>query len=310
MGNLEKYNLKNARRVASLKGIQGVISYFGTVLNQMYYRRTNHNGVTIMKEDWDMLLILDGCRYDLFKKNHELKGDLSCRTSRGSESLEFIESNFVEEHNDTVYVTANPFAREISEGTFHAMWNLLETEWDPKLQTVPPKAISSRLIEARRKFPRKRLIGHYMQPHYPFIGEAGRKIRSGGISPDANEKHNSPQVWTRLQYGLGVTQSKVWEAYAENLNLVLRSVDELLSDISGKVILTSDHGNLVGDRCWPVPTKGYGHPRDLYVEPLVKVPWFEIPYTSRWNVVSDPPKEEKRLEESDVQSRLNALGYR
>jgi len=310
MVNLEKYNLTNAIRVASPKGIHGIISHFGTVLNQIYYRRTNHEGVYIMKEDWDMLVILDGCRYDLFKNNHELMGNLSYRTSKGSESSEFIETNFTENHHDTVYVTANPYAREIPEGTFHAMWNLLETDWDSNLQTVPPDAVSRKLIEACHEFPKKRLIGHFMQPHYPFIGKTGRDVSSGGISPEANEKHDSPQIWTRLQYGLGINQSDVWKAYAENLSLALQSVSELLSNISGKVILTSDHGNLVGDRCWPVPTKGYGHPPNLYLEPLVKVPWFEVSHTSRWNVEADPPEEGKRLAENKVKDRLNALGYR
>lgn len=310
MINLKKYNLTNALRVASIRGIQGVINHFGTALNQTYYRFLDHDGVEIMKQDWDMLLILDGCRYDLFENNHEFEGNLSYRISKGSESSEFIQSNFTDEHHDTVYVTANPHAQDIPDGTFHAMWNLLETEWNSELQTVPPNVISNKLIEAREKFPNKRLIGHYMQPHYPFIGETGRKMNSGTISPEASESHDPPQIWTQLQYGLGVNQSKIWEAYAENFNIVTQSVNRLLSDISGKVILTSDHGNLIGDRCRPVPTRGYGHPPNLYVEPLIKVPWFELPYSTRWRINSDPPVGENRLTKDEVEDRLKALGYR
>lgn len=83
-------------------------------LNRLYYRRLNlrtYNsaGVDILAEDWDNLLILDACRYDMFKSYAELPGRLEHRISKGSATYEFLSGNFKERSAlDTVYATANP----------------------------------------------------------------------------------------------------------------------------------------------------------------------------------------------------------
>jgi len=40
----------------------------------------------------------------------------------------------------------------------------------------------------------------------------------------------------------------------------------------GKSVITSDHMNLLGERLFPVPTKGYVHPIGLHKPELLKVP--------------------------------------
>lgn len=50
-----------------------------------------------MDADWDNLLILDSCRYDLFSEvavEDGLKGELTTFRSRGSSSSEFLKENF------------------------------------------------------------------------------------------------------------------------------------------------------------------------------------------------------------------------
>lgn len=62
-----------------------------------------------MQADWDTLVILDACRYDMFEEINETEGELEHRYSRGSCTPDFIRENFPEgEFHDTVYVTANP----------------------------------------------------------------------------------------------------------------------------------------------------------------------------------------------------------
>lgn len=62
-------------------------------------------------------------------------------------------------------------------------------------------------------------------------------------------------------------------AYKENLNIVLEQVSHLLDNISGKAVVTSDHGELLGERgC-------YGHDLEIRVPALVEVPWFETNVT-------------------------------
>jgi hypothetical protein len=61
-------------------------------------------------------------------------------------------------------------------------------------------------------------------------------------------------------------------AYKENLRHVLKNVEDLLEIINGKTVITSDHGNLIGDRLSPIPVRGYGHPSGLRAPELVKDP--------------------------------------
>ena len=39
-----------------------------------YKRIVGNKGVHIMREDWDNLIILDACRYDMFEKVNSIKG--------------------------------------------------------------------------------------------------------------------------------------------------------------------------------------------------------------------------------------------
>ncbi|WP_204365982.1 hypothetical protein [Halorubrum coriense] len=305
------YTIDNLRRVASIKGISGVVSRLGTRINQEYYIRTDANkGVQIINEDWDNLIILDGCRYDIFSELCELNGELEYRISKGSESSEFIDQNFIgKELTDTVYITANPFATTIPDRTFHYVDNILEEEWDSEINTVPPSAVVGHAESAVEQFPNKRLIIHFMQPHYPFIGEFGKNMESGGINPKKNKTSDQIQVWKRLQYGLGVSRGDVVRAYKENLNLVLNEVSGLLDIIEGKSVITSDHGNLIGDRLSPVPVRGYGHPRSVYVEDLVKVPWFTIDGNRRM-IKPETAISSDELELEGIKEQLNHLGYK
>jgi len=309
--NISKYNLQNLKRVANPKGISGVVSHYGTNINRKYHGRTSSTeGTYVVEEDWDNLLILDGCRFDTFAERCDLDGKSEHRRSLGSESGEFIRENFIgRDIHDTVYITSNPFTSSIPEETFHYVENLLETEWDANLETVPPEKVADRTQAAADRFSNKRLIGHFMQPHFPFIGERGQQLETGGINPEKGETSDSTPIWKRLQYGLDVTKEEVQEAYEENLDVVLSVVDSLLDDLDGKTVITADHGNLIGDRLSPLPVRGYGHPSGLYVDPLVVVPWFVIDGDRR-EITSDKPVSSERLADENIGERLEALGYK
>ena len=47
-----------------------------------------------MKEDWDNLIVLDACRYDMFKEINTIKGNLERGISRGSATSQFLIENF------------------------------------------------------------------------------------------------------------------------------------------------------------------------------------------------------------------------
>lgn len=312
------YNIQNLKKVIkNPRALIGVVHQLGMTANQAYYRyRGNPTHSSMMDEDWDNLFLLDGCRYDLFEETIDMAGDLSERISPGSESAEFLLSTFGDgTFHDTVYITANPHVFKLHENTFHATINLLQEEWDSDLNTVPPAAMTDAVRKANQEYPDKRLIAHFMQPHYPFIGERGRQLKQGGIGRRDEAGHvvdsgDEGDVWVKLQFRLDdVTPDVVWEAYRENLELALSEVEELLPDIDGKTILTADHGNLVGDWIGPIPCRGYGHPPTLYVDELVRVPWFVIEGTRR-EITSEPPVRYDEVREDVVDDRLRNLGYK
>lgn len=325
--NLSKYNLQNLRRVLNPKGISGVISKFGTDFNRKYYEVVGRpGGVEVIKQDWDNLLILDGCRHDLFQvvwEDYELDATLEPRYSRASHSRGFILENFIDrELYDTVYISANPFTQTIPENTFHYVRSLLSEEWDEELRTVPPWSVASAGVDAFHQFPNKRLIIHFMQPHYPFISERGQEIDESAVDPvaldlDSNSPVDNKQegdsempIWRRLQFGLGITYDEVWEAYRENLELVLEEVIYLLQHLDGKTVITSDHGNLVGDRQRPLPVRGYGHPSKLFVDDLLEVPWVTLDDKTRRQISSEPPIMGEKTSEGNIDQQLEALGYK
>jgi hypothetical protein len=275
-----------------------------------------------MDEDWDTLVILDACRYDMFAEQANLDGDLQSRISLGSTSEEFLDRNFGDEmFHDTVYVNTNPYLPKLNldDGTFHAVVDLLD-DWDDDLETVHPDTVVNAALDAHRRFPDKRLIVHFMQPHFPFIGETGRQITAKGWSTEQGDKDKkkssseSQTVWQQLRAGTdrtNLTQELAWKAYRENLDVVLDSLEQLLDGVDGQTVVSADHGNMVGERFRPIPSfRKYGHFYGVYMPELVRVPWHVIDSAERREVVAEPPIETERQTDDIIEERLDALGYR
>jgi len=99
-----------------------------------------------------------------------------------------------------------------------------------------------------------------------------------------------------------VSAEEVWVAYIENFELVLPHIKDIATDIDGKTVITSDHGNSFGR------FGVYGHPPGLYLADLVAVPWLELPYDER------RPLSKGDIYSTDttkaVKKQLRDLGYR
>ncbi|WP_242634233.1 hypothetical protein [Natrinema longum] len=295
---------------------------FARGLNRAYHRRAglrseNPSGIDVFTEDWDTLVVLDACRYDMFASANQLDGELTPRISKGSSTVEWLRANFSgRDLSDTVYVTANPQLernREEWDVNLHKIINVwLEEGWDDEHGTVRAETMTDAALKANKKYPHKRLVVHYMQPHYPFVpadtdfdDDHLRKIDGNGGSPSGEN------VWGKKFTGnLDVSRDELWSIYLENLEYALESVETLLGEMSGKTVVTGDHGNYVGERAFPTPIREYGHPRGLYDEPLVKVPWFVYDGETRREIVAGESTESTDNVESEVvDQRLQDLGY-
>jgi len=97
-----------------------------------------------------------------------------------------------------------------------------------------------------------------MQPHYPFFGATGSTIEEKGILQGTvgseTEGLARYAIWTQLQFGIAdISIDELWQAYRENLDIVLDEALPLAESLPGKTVLTADHGNVVTERLRPVP---------------------------------------------------------
>lgn len=300
----------------SLEGIKKGLTHPRFILQEidrLYYRRLrswqyNEAGVDIFAQDWDNLLLLDACRHDLFAEVADLPGETDSVESRGSATREFLQGNFHgRELLDTVYVTASPMLsrhRDEIDVQFHDIVNVWQDPgWDEQFRTVLPETVRNATLDAAERYPDKRLLVHFMQPHFPFVGPTGREqfdLDSGNFQ------------WEDTATGrLDIPIETIEQAYRENLAEVLPVVEELLLGLGGRSVVTADHGQILGERLFPIPIREYGHPPGLYPPELVQVPWHVFDSGPRREIVAEAPAGERTRDgQQDVAAkRLRDLGY-
>jgi len=282
-----------------------------------YFERAHHSDdPTIPEADWDSLLLLDACRYDLFAETARgLPGELSRRTAHDSATPRYLAENFAGgQFHDIVYVTANPYVNtRLPDGTFHHVVPVWKSGWDDDLQVVPPEAMLEATLEAYAEFEDKRLLVHFTQPHAPFIGDVqlGERdvspIRERALGREADSANPTP--FEMLARG-DVSREEVWRAYRANLECVLPAVQTLLAELEGKTVITADHGNALGEWAKPFPLRVYGHPPGIRIPPLTEVPWHVHVSGERRDVQAEPPVSTETNELPDVEERLEMLGYK
>ena len=59
---------------------------------------------------------------------------------------------------------------------FYMVVNVWDFGWDERIGTVPPGEINRAVLRFYLKYPRKRFIIHYMQPHAPYLSAKFRLI--------------------------------------------------------------------------------------------------------------------------------------
>jgi len=286
-----------------------------------YYWLFGPDSDDFVEEDWDNLLILDACRYDMFEKTCEIDGELESRTSVGSSTPDFLKQTFRGgDFQDIVYVTANPQVNlRLDPDIFHDVVEVWKTDWNDDLGTVEPRRVTERAIEALERYPNKRLIIHYMQPHYPFIGQKSEELDghsgfelSKRLASDEEADRDERTVWDQLKDG-EVSEETVWQAYVENLEFVLNDIESSIDEFEGKTVITSDHGNLMGETATPYQLELYGHPTGIHAEDLVTVPWLSIESGLRRETYEGERTERVSQhdieDEDEIQERLKDLGY-
>lgn len=282
-------------------------------------------GIDVMDRDWDYLIILDACRYDIFEEIIDIDGQLTPVISKGSHSKEFASKHFADNNfYDTVYVTANGYGARIGENCFHDLIFTDEIGSVPDIDVLhstkkglAPNTVYNSALKTYNKNPNKRIIIHFMQPHNPYFGDKARELRENlekeGVIVEAREpkkiegdrtgKDTVPGLGAALRSGY-ITEKELREVYVENLEFVLEYVKDLTNEIQGKIVVTADHGEHLGEN------NKVGHPAYTYTEELRKVPWLIINNGERPNITGEEPSEETTIDQDAIEKRLENLGYK
>lgn len=224
----------------------------------------NEKGEHVVERDWDNLIILDGCRLDTYRDIVDEAAKK--RISRGGSTPYFIRENFgSKDVSDIICIAGNPHYADSrlkeyigTENPFYKKYKTYMTGWSDEESTVMPHKVKEDALQAEKHFPDRRKIIHFMQPHEPFIGsdlDFPRKI--------------SADVWLHAELGL-VDDQEVKKAYAQNLDSVMHDVWSLVDQLSGKTVISADHGELLGEHGF------YGHYGEVDLNSLREVPWHRV----------------------------------
>lgn len=276
-------------------------------------------GINVMDCDWDNLIVLDACRADLFEEAIELDQFESYDViqSIGSTSGQWYNRTFAGDgYGDTVIVTANPHASIDAPDKFHDLIevDLSVIECDEIGESIygyHPEDVHEAAIETFQRYDDKRLIIHFMQPHIPFLATPELIYRryKDEKDHDFGGKSDPIHVFEALAHKR-ISFGEFWHGYKENLLLAFEYGSDLAGDLGGKTVFTADHGNMLGERTWPIPIRLYGHPRGIRSPQNVNVPWAERVEGDRREIVVESVDSSSRLEKEEITNRLQALGYK
>ncbi|MFW9819897.1 MAG: hypothetical protein ACFFE5_09830 [Candidatus Thorarchaeota archaeon] len=255
-----------------------------------------------MSYKWDYLIILDACRYDMFK--WVLKDEsIPFVVSGGSGTKEWMEWNFKGNFKDVVYISGNPFLSNIylekffGRIPFFKLIDVWDYGWNDSVKTVLPHTVTDAALKALTTYHNKRLIIHYNQPHHPFLSdEVLLKMDSGPQRIGVPMKGKT--IWHAIKLG-EIPLKTVWKAYIKNLQIVLKEVNRLVENLSGKIVITSDHGNQMG-KFFQFGHLSYG----IRTEELCKVPWYTIIKKGKELLNKEQFNEEKIIIKSKIDNLL------
>ena len=317
---------------------------------------TNNDNM-VLNKNWDILVILDACRYDYFAGTYEkyFSGKLEKLHSAGSATPEWRSNNFTEFSDDIVYISSNPFIGDAyyydfnGKEHFHKVYPVWKTNWDNTIGTVQPNHITDTAISANKQHRDKKMVVHYLQPHAPYLTA---EKPAGFVNPNNSDrpfeplnedsikntfrgklykkalkfarKHklfgNKPEwhigQWLKLppqtpmdaarrMYG----NKKLRKLYQKNLDTVLLEVCTLLQNIDtqGKtIVISSDHGELLGEDNW------FAHPVGSDNPILRNVPWFiwEKTVTDKpLRTVVQQTISTQAEDNTAIENKLKDLGY-
>ena len=261
----------------------------------------NEKMIDFIDADWKICIILDACRYDVFKevykKHIKKKGILKKAKTFSNGTKEWIDQNIKEKDcSDIIYV--DPiiimFDKWLPNHSFFKIDEVWKYGWNYDYGTILPKQITKSALKQMKNNPDKRILIHYHQPHPPYLlpqflnicePDTPEKIKksinkkrrlniSQMIQGNMRRFLGSRLAWFLLilfgiepkDYAGKVYKVSGWDglvdAYKQTLIMVLKDINKIIDAKNGKLVITSDH------------SKNYdGSLKNLKSQ---SVPWLEI----------------------------------
>jgi hypothetical protein len=278
-----------------------------------YYRLPRQRDL-LRATDWNVLVILDACRADSFRRV-EWRGVRTIR-SMGPCTRVWIrhfgrlvrESDYGE---DVLWCTANPLidsARVEYGVTGVRLMSVWRRRWErlgrSGIPSVHPDAVNDEVLRYVREHGQpRRMIVHYLQPHSPYVGRTELGVARWGRSlkdPLSDLLRGLKDAAAAVADG-ELTWDLVRRAYEDNVRLVWDATRRLAEGLKGSIIVTSDHGEVLGEG------GRWGHTCAWQDEVLRLVPWLELdrgPFEPAPLAAADDEAPEELVRE-----RLEYLGY-
>jgi len=218
-------------------------------------------------DDWDLLVILDACRYDYFEELKDILPEGVLLKAVSPAPLGTWHEIVFDRYYDAIVYSAN---RNIRRGDkrFKEVYDLWDTEWNSKIGTVPPWNVNKFVIEdyydKHLGELKEKIIVHYLQPHGTWIGKTKLYIswfNKEGLGQDVH----------LIPYLKNMGPKHVKQLYRDNLKLVLEHVSILIDALEQEnVVITSDHGEHLGE------DGKYLHTPMWNTRTITEVPWYII----------------------------------
>lgn len=222
------------------------------------------NQMSLLENDIDdekNVIVLDACRYDVFKEVNSIPGDLIRVRSPSTETKDWIRkvSSLLDSYH---IISAHPWWYKLSKNSGieqHHVWKDDSNVND--LNVVEPKIV----LEKANEFSNVNELIHMVQPHLPYITGEGKEFvqnnRKGDFFAGAH-------FTTRINEGnIDCKWKDLFYYYEENVKVAVNEVCSRREELT-PLVVTADHGELIGEM------NKYGHGWDH--EKTRNVPYLRV----------------------------------
>jgi hypothetical protein len=265
----------------------------------------------LLEQDQFILIIFDSCRYDYFNEiyNDYFVGELQKVFNTNTYTKQYQRSTWTAKH-DITYVAGGPVITDRNfeladldyrpSEHFENIINVWDMGYKKELGVTPPEAVTKEALQCEAP----QMVVHYFQPHAPYIGDVRLRPHTLNTPDDKTgkikkRKESLLDIYDKIENNQ-ISRENLRKAYKSNLKRVMSAAKPLISETTSKTVITSDHGELLGE------DDRYLH-GGLPHRILCELPWFIAEGTKGNDREIDVEKTDKK--EREIKDQLRDLGY-